>query len=237
MLKYFLFFILQLLSLSNFTKAQTLISPKPGITINGNQCLIGNTIYSCTPKTCDSLVIPAGDSITFCTDQQIFLNTDTAYWMEWNFTGSSNYPNTIHNGFPTLTPFCYSPVWTTPGSYVLDIYYNGWMSAYPSGDCWSFGPSHWIISLTVLPNSNAIEENSLDLFEIIRVPNSNSFEIKLKTESSKSSVSVYNSMGQTIIDKSFFSSTIIDMAFYPNGIYFFKVDTGERSFSKALLIL
>src|SRR5436190_904311 len=82
---------------------------KPGIRINGAPCLIQNLTFSCTPRTCDSIIIQAGDSIEFCTYQQIFLNTDTAYWMRWNFYGSSNLPDTIQNNYPSQTPICYSP--------------------------------------------------------------------------------------------------------------------------------
>ncbi|MEW6469095.1 MAG: T9SS type A sorting domain-containing protein [Bacteroidota bacterium] len=127
------------------------LGAKPIISVNGITCNILNQQFSCTPRVCDAVLIAAGDSIEFCTVANISLTTDTNYYMQWNFNGSSSHTIAIYDSFPTATPICYYPKWSVAGDYTVDIFYNGWLSAYPYSDCWAFGPSHWIINVQVIP--------------------------------------------------------------------------------------
>ena len=126
------------------------LGTKPIISINGVSCNILNQTFSCVPRVCDPVSIVAGDSVEFCTVSQISLNSDTNYWMRWEFSGSSTYPLPVWDSFPTDTPLCYNVTWLVPGNYTIHIFYNGWLSAYPWSDCWAQGPSHWIVNLQVI---------------------------------------------------------------------------------------
>ncbi len=140
--------------------SQEVQSPKPGITVNGSLCLIQNTVWSCVPVDCDSIVIMQGDSVEFCTFQEINLSTDTSYWLDWIFTGCDNFADTIRDDYPTATPLCYWPRWDTAGVYNVKVRYNGWLSAYPTSDCYAEGPSEWNINIVVTPNPNSVHDNA-----------------------------------------------------------------------------
>jgi hypothetical protein len=223
------------------TDSAFLLSPKPGILINGNQCLIGNTIWSCIPKTCDSLIIPQGDTVQFCTGQQVFLNTDTAYYMEWNFAGSTNYPLMIHDGYPNNTPLCYTPQWNAPGDYVIDIYYNGWLSAYPTSDCYSFGPSHWITKITVLPSSSSIAENSQSGMNCTVSPNPASSSVHFQLNSNTPQMKclrLFDQTGREILSTTS-NSNEFELSTYniSPGLYFYHIEEDAEITASGKLII
>jgi hypothetical protein len=116
-----LFFLTTILQAQEKEIQYTIQGAKPGIDINGVLCKIGHLTQSCTPRVCDSIYILTGYSIEFCTSINIDLTSDTAYYMQWNFTGSINYVNTITNTVPTNTPFCFYPIWSTAGVYILNV--------------------------------------------------------------------------------------------------------------------
>jgi hypothetical protein len=174
-------------------------SPKPSITIDGVNCPIGNTIYSCVPKTCNTVTIYEGDSVEFCTNNEIYLNTDTAYWMQWNFTGS-NYSSVVTNAFPSATPICYFPKWTVAGTYTVNIFYNGWLSAYPTSDCWTFGPSQWIITVDVLTNTGIASPVDDELeCEIFPNPGNGIFNMKFSNPENVKAMYVTDMLGKEIL--------------------------------------
>lgn len=208
------------------------LSPKPSITIDGVNCPIGNTIYSCMPKTCNTMTIYEGDSIEFCTNNEIYLNTDTAYWMHWNFTGS-NYSSMIADTFPSNTPICYYPKWSVAGNYTVDIFYNGWLSAYPTSDCWNFGPSHWIIQVDVL-SITAIESYKNDVScEIYPNPGNGIFQLKFSNPENITSLSVTDIFGKVIFTPK--EKNQVDMSAYPAGIYLLNIDTTTGRVIKKLV--
>lgn len=198
--------------------AQEVVSPKPGITINGSPCLILNLSQSCTPRTCDSLVILAGDSIEFCTYQEIELNVDTAYWLQWNFVGATNLADTIYYGFPNQVPICHSPRWDSAGTYMVEVFYNGWLSAYPTSDCYQQGPSHWFIKVIVLPNPNGIEEETIN--EITIAPNPSSGKFTVLNVTSTTQVTITDVSGRVLVQT---NESEIDLTSYGSGLYFASV--------------
>lgn len=200
-------------------------SPKPSISIDGMPCNIMNTIWSCIPKTCDSLVITEGDSIEFCTYNQISLNTDSNYYMQWEFNGSANFPTPFYDSFPNLTPICYYPKWNTAGNYTVDIYYNGWLSAYPYSDCWAFGPSHWIIGVHVMQNMGIIvpDNNSELTYTIFPNPGDGMFHLQISHPEKVKGIFVTTLMGRKIPVVT--NETQLDLAGYPAGIYFLNLET------------
>lgn len=219
--------------------SEELFSPKPGIYINGNQCLIGNTIYSCTPKTCDSIVINSGDSIEFCTGQQIFLNTDTAYYMDWHFNGSDNYQSIIHNGYPNSNSICYYPKWTNAGDYIVHIYYNGWLSAYPTSDCYSFGASHWIIKVTVLQSISEVEESLVDVQPYIIYPNPSNNQISINGKfQGKTKFQVCDMLGQVVFEKFIDPGERTEQMFLnlAAGAYSYRIETGGAELKTGKLV-
>lgn len=219
MIKKFTLFILVLVAHRVF--AQEMMSPKPGISIYGLPCLIGNLVYSCTPKTCDSLTIFAGDSIEFCTYQEIYLNTDTAYWMRWHFNGATNLPDTINNDYPSTTPICYWPRWDTAGTFIVEVFYNGWLSAYPISDCYSFGPSHWYIQVNVLPNPNSIAENSpANTVTIVPNPSLGIIRIHVPGDRSFQRVEITDISGRVVFAG---SEKQVDLSLCEPGIYFVAI--------------
>jgi hypothetical protein len=211
--------------------AQAPQSPKPGITVNGSMCLIQNTIWSCVPVDCDSVVIMQGDSIEYCTFQEIYLNTDSAYWMEWIFTGCDNMNDTVRDAYPTTTPLCYNPRWDNPGDYNVRIRYNGWLSAYPNADCYVQGPSEWNIAVTVLPDPNSIGAEVMGIDEIILFPQPAFNEVNIQGVQAASIV-VRDCRGAIVLSASGNNSFIISGL--PDGIYFTEVTdtTGKRFFTK-----
>jgi|GEM_PF-3147803 len=224
-MKHFLFFltaITVLLSSRGFAQPAP-SSPKPGITIDGGLCLIGNLIYSCTPKTCSSIAISAGDSVEFCTAQQITLNTDTAYYMRWEFNGSSNYPTPVHDAYPNATPLCRYPKWTAPGTYTVDVYYNGWLSAYPGSDCYTFGPSHWIIDVIVTPVS-VEEKTQAGSCTISPNPGDGIFRVEIPEASAEKEICVRNLLGQIVFTEKT-NDEMIDLRAAPAGVYLLSVKT------------
>ncbi|MDQ3108265.1 MAG: T9SS type A sorting domain-containing protein [Bacteroidota bacterium] len=196
-------------------------SPKPSIMIDGLNCVIGNTIYSCTPKTCTAVQITEGDSIEFCTHNEIYLNTDSAYWMQWNFTGSS-YSASFTDSFPTNTPICYFPKWNVAGIYTVDIFYNGWLSAYPTSDCWVQGPSHWIILVDVLVNTGIGSQNeNASTCEIFPNPGNGIFELRFSKPETVKEIYVTDITGKEIFTLQ--NKTQINLSGYPAGIYFLNI--------------
>jgi hypothetical protein len=210
--------------------AQESQSPKPGITINGSLCLIQNTVWSCVPVDCDTVTIMQGDSIEFCTFQEIFLNTDTAYWMQWIFSGCDNYADTVFDNYPSTTPLCYNPRWDVSGIYNVTIRYNGWLSAYPSSDCYVQGPSQWNIAVNVLPDPNSVHESQLQhAVTVFPQPATHSISISGVTVNS---VTVRNCDGAIV--QSFGAVQEINVAGLSSGIYILELNTtnGETRYSK-----
>jgi hypothetical protein len=222
-MKRFLLFTLYFLPLIAFAQSKVVVdvaSPKPSITIDGLNCAILNTIYTCVARTCTPVQIMAGDSVEFCTNNQIFLNNDTAFWMEWNFTGS-NYTSAITNPYPTNTPFCYYPKWTTAGTYTVDIFYNGWMSAYPSGDCWGYGPSHWIVVVDVTGSTGIASQQENISCEVFPNPGNGIYELRISKPEAVNEMYLTDISGKEILvvqDKN-----KLDLTNYAAGIYFLNI--------------
>lgn len=188
-------------------------------------------------KTCDSVTINQGDSIEFCTYQEIFLDTDSAYYMRWDFNGSSNYPSSVYDSFPTTTPVCYLPEWNTPGNYVIDVYYNGWLTAYPNSDCYSYGPSHWVINVSVQTSMGLSAMNPENIITIYPNPSTGVFNLECNYNHQRDRVfRVCTYLGETL-----FTSTIqnptssFDLRSYPKGLYFIKVDTETGTIVKMIV--
>jgi hypothetical protein len=213
--------------------AQESLGVKPGISINGSPCLIQNLIYSCTPRTCDSIVIMAGDSIEFCTYQQIFLNTDTAYWLKWNFYGATSLADTILNDYPSSTPQCYFPRWDTAGTFMVEVFYNGVLSAYPTSDCYQQGPSHWFVKVVVLPDPNAIVEHASKEFKIVPNPSQGFFTIQLPENEILNQVVITDVSGRIIFQT---HDTSIDLTSLEHGTYLATISTANSVFSQAFII-
>lgn len=205
---------------------------KPGISINGAPCLIQNLVYSCVPRTCDSIEITAGDSIEFCTYQQIFLNTDTAYWMRWHFYGATNLPDTIWNLYPSNTPVCYWPEWDTAGIFVAEAFYNGALSAYPTSDCYQQGPSHWFIKVIVLPNPNTVDEH-VNASEISVHPNPGNGLFTIESPAKIISATVTDLSGKEILSS---AGNQVDLSGKDAGIYLLTVTT-DNSVSTMRIVL
>lgn len=205
-----------LLTISSFS--QELLSPKPGISIYGSPCLIQNLVWSCTPRTCDSLIIMAGDSIEFCTYQEIHLNVDTAYWLQWNFYGAANLADTIYHGYPNQVPICHYPRWDSAGTFIVEVFYNGWLSAYPTSDCYQQGPSHWFVKVVVLPNPNGVEESVKT--EISFIPNPSSGKFTLLSDTPRGQVTITDVSGRILFHT---NEKEIDMMMYGTGVYLASV--------------
>ena len=191
---------------------------KPGISIYGSPCLIQNLVYSCVPRTCDSIVIVAGDSIDFCTYQAIELNVDTAYWLRWQFTGCTNLADTILHTYPTQTPLCHVPRWDTAGIFMVEVFYNGDLTAYPTCDCYQQGPSHWFIKVVVLPNPNGVEEPKTS--EITIAPNPSSGKFTLLNGEDTSQVTICDISGRVLFQT---NEKEFDLSPYGSGMYFANV--------------
>lgn len=217
-----LLFLLLIFADNNISAQENLLGAKPKISVNGDVCAIGNQQFSCTPSTCNSVTIDAGDSISFCTYDKIDLTTDTVYYMQWNFNGSSNYSSYTFNYVPTSTPICYYPKWTVAGNYVVDVFYNGWLSAYPWSDCFSYGPSHWIINVTVLL-SNGIQE-TFQNFKINTYPNPAKDYITIETTENKNYiVHIINTLGQKVAEKKFQKKIKVDVSSFGKGLFLVEV--------------
>jgi hypothetical protein len=209
------------------------LSPKPSIAINGDPCNIGNLTFSCTPKTCNTVVITEGDSIEFCTHNEIYLTTDTNYYMQWNFTGCSNLPTSIDDSFPTPTPLCYYPRWDVAGNYTVDVYYNGWLSAYPYSDCYSFGPSHWIIDIVVMQNMGIVPHERNLTCEIFPNPGTGIFNLQISDPEKIEEIYLTNIPGEKIPLE--YNQYRIDLTEFPSGIYFLNIKTEEGILIKKLV--
>lgn len=218
----------------NRSLAQELNGVKPGISINGAPCLIQNLIYSCTPRTCDSIIISVGDSVEFCTYQQISLNTDSAYWLRWHFYGCSNLPDTIFNGYPATTPQCYSPRWDTAGTYMAEIFYNGVLSAYPNSDCYQQGPSHWYVKVVVLPDPNSVVSNiSGETISIAPNPSDGIFSIQLPSGEHLQTVTVFDFAGRVVYTG---ATRQIDLLGAACGIYCVRIVTDHSEVSLRVIV-
>lgn len=208
-------------------------SPKPSITIDGVNCAIGNTIYTCVPKTCASVTITEGDSIQFCTNNEIYLNTDTAYWLQWNFTGSSNFPLMVVDSFPSNTPVCYYPKWTTAGIYDVHVFYNGWLSAYPTSDCWSSGPSHWIITVDVQINTGITKPVYEVACEIFPNPGNGIFKLQITNPEKVEAITITDIFGKEILTPH--DKTKVDLTNFPSGIYLLHISTTNGRIVKKIV--
>ncbi|MCK6638825.1 MAG: T9SS type A sorting domain-containing protein [Bacteroidia bacterium] len=209
-------------------EAQMLKSPKPGISVNGSLCLIQNTVWSCVPVECDSLVILQGDSVEFCTFQEINLSTDTSYWIEWNFTGCSNIADSIRDVYPASTPICYWPAWDSAGVYIVNVRYNGWLSAYPWSDCYAQGPSEWRIKIAVLPNPNQIGEESDSHVELV-YPQPASELLYINSESAQA-ILIMDVKGSAVYESA--NCGMVDVSSFPNGVYFAELRKEEGAVSR-----
>jgi hypothetical protein len=213
------------------TGAQESQGIKPGISINGYPCLIQNLIYSCVPRTCDSVIIEAGDSIEFCTFQAIELNADTAYWLRWHFYGATNLPDTIWHLYSTQTPLCHYPRWDSAGTFIAEAFYNGDLTAYPTNDCYLQGPSHWYIKVIVLPDPNGVEEKSAN--EITIAPNPSSGKFTLVNKTSTDQVTITDMTGRVLFHT---NESEIDLTTFGCGIYFANV-CSETEVSTSVLVV
>ncbi|HEY6162097.1 MAG TPA: T9SS type A sorting domain-containing protein [Bacteroidia bacterium] len=209
---------------------------KPGLWINGINCKIGHFTQSCTPKTCDSITLFPGDTIRFCTDADVDLASDTVYYMQWNFSGSNNYPSPVMNYAPVPTPVCYDAVYTNPGHYTIDVFYNGWLTAYPDRDCYSFGPSHWIVEVTVMPGANSVQEQGGEnAFSITMDPANNA--LLVKTDGA-GVMEFYSGLGTKEYSMQVNEgANFISTAGFADGIYFCRVTSGEKTLVKKMVIM
>lgn len=216
-------FLLQFIAIA--ASAQEIASPKPGISIAGIPCLIQNTIWTCVTKTCDSVEIYAGDSLEFCTYQQISLNSDTAYYMKWEFNGS-DLAVPLYDSFPSQTPVCYYPKWSTAGIYFVDIYYNGWYTAYPGSDCYFAGPSHWIVQVNVVPAvSIGEEENSAHGLKVFPDPSAGIFLFEMPAGMNAERVLVTDLTGKIILTEDAPDTNAIDLTLATEGLYILNIQT------------
>lgn len=212
---------------NTFSQAEihvSLLGTKPKISVNGDSCAILNQQFSCVARTCDPVTIYTGDSVLFCTEANIDLQTDTSYWMKWKFTGCSNYPDSVMDYTPTNLPRCYYPIWNTPGVDTVHIYYNGFLSAYPSSDCWNEGPSHWIIVVDVLPLG--IEEASQQIGNVF--PNPATHELNIDFYSSKGNLELYSVLGEKINSYELINGkNKINLSEIKPGMYLYKLSDKE----------
>jgi hypothetical protein len=212
---------------------------KPGIIVNGLGCKIKNQQFSCVPRYCDSLVITQGDSVSFCTDAEVDLISDSLYYMQWNFNGSANYPTPIFNNAPSQTPVCYNPTWNVAGDYVVDAYYNGWLSAYPSSDCYVQGPSHWIVKVKVLPLTDVL--NMEDKHALLFYPNPANDHITVSSVLFNTNENweyrIFDLPGAEVLSGSVRKeSNLIDVSGLPEGLYFISIRADSISFTKKMVV-
>lgn len=236
MIKHHFTFIVSFILSANVIFAQVQISQlgaKPRISVNGDSCAIQNQQLSCVTRMCDSVVISQGDSVSFCTDAYIDLISDTSYYMQWDFNGSSNFSSSIINKTPTTLPLCYYPIWNSPGNYLVDVYYNGYLSAYPTSDCYPF-PSHWIIKVIVLSPGGIDEEANTNTVLIFPNPSSGSFTIN--SEDKIYQINIINLLGEEVLTERLNSNYIsIDMK-KPSGIYFIELKTEKGTLNKKIVL-
>lgn len=212
---------------------------KPGIIVNGLGCKIKNQQFSCMPRSCDSLEITAGDSVSFCTDAQVDLLSDSLYYMQWNFNGSANFPVPVVDNAPAQTPICYSPAWNVAGDYVIDAYYNGALSAYPSSDCYVQGPSHWIVKIKVLSLmsvQSAEDENALLLYPD---PADDHIDISstLFNANEEWEFKLYDLPGAEVFSgKVRKENNTIDVSTLPKGLYFISLRSAKASFTRKIVV-
>lgn len=200
---------------------------KPKISINGISCAIENQQFSCLTKTCDSVIIFSGDSIRFCTEANIDLTSDTSYYMQWNFNGSSNYPSAIFNKAPSSLPICYSPTWPVPGNYTIDVFNNNYLTAYPGSDCYAYGPSHW--SIKVIVNALSSTNEILQPINITAYPNPTSEQITIETEEEEMcTLKITNMLGQNVAQKTFRKKVEINVSILEEGLYLLEVYNQSR---------
>jgi hypothetical protein len=155
--------------------------------------------------------------------------------MRWDFNGSSNYPTSVYDSFPTSVPVCYIPEWNIPGTYLIDIYYNGWLTAYPNSDCYTYGPSHWEIKVIVQPVLS-VPDTRIET-DLLIYPNPTEGIVNCQFVNGNTGlIEVYNMLGERI----FVSGTeprisSIDLRLYPNGLYFIKLCTETGTIVKKLI--
>jgi hypothetical protein len=195
---------------------------KPKISINGSVCAIENQQFSCTTRNCDSIIISEGDSIRFCSDANIDLFSDTAYYMKWDFTGSSNYPSTVLNSVPSSLPICYAPVWNLQGNYMVNILYNGWLSAYPGRDCYNYGPSHWTLNVIVLSASGVKDQDPPFSVEVFPNPAAGLMTIEAKDHKANT-LKIFDLSGQEVAKKQFTGKTKVDVSTFRKGLFLIEV--------------
>lgn len=213
------------------------LGTKPKISVNGVSCAIENQQFSCLTRTCDSVIIFAGDSIAFCTDANIDLMSDTNYYMQWNFNGSNNFPTPLHNYAPSNLPICYHPTWSTPGNYIVDIYNNNYLTAYPGSDCYSYGPSHWSIQITVL-SVNGIN-NTSNPVSIFSYPNPATQHITIEADKPEEYIAVLTDIhGITISEKTFNKKMSFDLENSTRGIVLIRVmnKKGVALYQKKIIV-
>ena len=208
---------------------------KPQISINGDTCSILNQQFSCVPRNCNDVTIFEGDSITFCTEANIDLQTDTAYYMKWKFTGCSNFPDSVMDYTQTNLPKCYKAVWNSAGNDTVHIYYNGFLSAYPASDCYPV-PSHWIIAVTVLQLNPGIDE-STHKKEII-FPNPASEEFTVELNYTKGNLEIYSLLGEKINSFELLNGeNKINIEEMNPGIYFCKIISKEKISLEKIVVM
>ncbi len=213
------------------------LGAKPEILINGSSCEIGHMFQSCTSRTCDSVTVLSGDSVSFCTGVNIDLSSDTAYYLKWNFNGS-NFTSPVYDPYGTSLPLCYFPRWDVPGNYTVDVFYNNGLTAYPYCDCYSFGPSHWIISVKVLPAVSGI--SALSSGQPARVfpnPSNGVFTIQ---RTGSGIIEVYDMLGEKIFvssrpSKGGDGGEVIDLSSQPAGPYFYRIFSEGRTIASGSL--
>lgn len=231
MKSYYSLLLATFISLS--VRSQEPQSPKPGIAVNGSLCLIQNTVWSCVPVDCDSIVIMQGDSVEFCTYQEINLSTDTSYWLDWIFTGCGNFPDTVRDDYPTATPLCYWPRWDTAGVYNVKVRYNGWLSAYPTSDCYAEGPSEWKIKIVVIPNPNSVNDED-DETKLLLFPQPADDYINLNFENPGAFV-VRNMYG--VIIASGTNTSTVNVQDLNNGFYILEFTTEGGSVARSVFVV
>lgn len=100
----------------------------------------------------------------------------------------------------------------------MEAYYNGVLSAYPNSDCYSFGPSHWLVKIVVLPDPNSVPE-LLRASEIQIVPNPSEgrFKVNARGNEKVNRIVVTDISGRIILET---DQTEVDMTDAGSGIYF-----------------
>jgi hypothetical protein len=152
--------------------------------------------------------------------------------MQWNFTGS-NYSTMLADSFPSNTPICYYPRWDVAGIYDVHIFYNGWLSAYPTSDCWSSGPSHWIITVDVLSTTGIKPLTEELICEVFPNPGNGIFNLKISNPENVRAIYLTDICGKEILIPN--DKTQIDLANFPAGIYLLNICTANGNTVKKIV--